>query len=455
MRNKLSFFTFCLILFVVLSGCSAKKKEISDRDKDKPILTVMHMAEDSAPYVKLQFANIHPEIKIKELYYASGDPGGNKIKAITDIMSGEGPDILMIRAQEFPGLHKILKNDVFYDLDVLMEKDKDFNLGDYYPAVMDTGIYAGKRVLLPLEFNLPLMITSKTFLSENSIDISNKGTTWGELYQIAKSFKEKEGNKDKYIFSYDFKFEEMVCASYNDFIDYGKNESYFDSEEFITLLKMYKQVQDCVFTPKAYENFNSFDQMEKGKIGIYKLDRTDFLIHANAIMEQRMGEEIQMLPYPAYKGQGGVTATVKSVAAININCDKPQAAFDFLKLLLTDRNQNQQSRSLNPYSANFYVWGTPVNIKAAQKWLERDTRKGYISTGQGGEYINVAVLYPLTDRIVTKANGFLERINNAYIYDQTILDIIRAESKDFRLGKASAEETARNINNKVILYLNE
>jgi hypothetical protein len=46
-------------------------------------------------------------------------------------------------------------------------------------------------------------------------------------------------------------------------------------------------------------------------------------------------------------------------------------------------------------------------------------------------------------------------ITKAEINDYTVLGIILDETKDFLAGKISAEQTAKAINQKVMLYLNE
>ena len=457
MKNRVILTIIIGVLIISLSACSSKKSDDKDnQDEYSNGLTVLSWMNSKIDDVIYHYNTVHPETKIQDKRYFANDEGGMKEKAITELMAGGGPDVLIFRATEFPNLHKILENDYLYDLNKLIQKDKSFKMEEYNQIVMDSCVFNGKRNLIPLYSNLPVMITTKGFFTRQGFNIPEGGITWTELTHMAKDFSNNRNNKDKYIFSNDFSFESLIQCTYMKYIDYSKKKSSFDSDEFISVLNMFKELQSAVCPADIAKTANSVQLLTKGVVGIVRDDNTlevSNLFGFNAVCKQYLGEEMFMIPFPSDQQKVDIIANVRVVAGINANCKKPQEAFDFLKLLLAEENQT-------PYVNNIrnYVKGTPVNNKAWKEELKyymnpEFPKEKHVFGDEVGfiEYVTS----PLSSNLGDKADKLYTGITKAEINDYRVLTILSEETKSFLTGKTSAEKTAKAINNKVMLYLNE
>lgn len=457
MRHKLYLILISAMIIFSLNACSFQdSKEGQKGEVSSSELTVLSWSKSKIDEVINQFNTLHPEIKVQDKRYFDNDEGGAKEKAITELMAGEGPDILVFRVKEFPNLHKILENDTLYDLNKLIEKSKSFKIEEYNKTVMDSGVYNGERNLIPTYSNLPVMITTKSFLSNQGFSIPNKGITWSELAQMAKKFVSNSGNKGKYMFSNDFNFENLIQCSYMKYIDYKNRKSSFDSNEFISLLNMCKEIQSAVCPSEIAKKANSAEHLAKGTVGFVRDDDTMELSNLsgyNSICKQYLGEEMYLIPFPSDQKSAEIIGNVRVMVGINANCKRPQEAFEFIELLLKKENQTPYINMIKNY-----VKGSPVNNDA---WNEE--LKYYMGSGLGkekhvfGDETGVIefIPSPLSSNMGAEIDQLYKGISRAEFCDYRVLTILIEDTKAFLSGKASAEKTAKDINQKVMLYLNE
>ena len=273
---------------------------------------------------------------------------------------------------------------------------------------------------------------------------------------MAKKFVSNSNNKGKYMFSYDFNFENLMQCSYMKYIDYIKRKSSFDSDEFISLLNICKEMQPAVCPTEIAKKANSAQHLAKGIVGFVRDDDTmelSNLFSYNSICKQYLGEEMYLIPFPSDQKSAEIIGNTRVMVGINANCKRPQEAFEFIELLLKKDNQT-------PYIniTKNYVKGTPVNIDA---WNEE--LKYYMGTGLGiekhlfGDEIGVIefIPSPLSSNKGAEIDQLYKSITRVEFCDYRVLTILSEETKAFLSGKASAEKTAKNINQKVMLYLNE
>lgn len=106
----------------------------------------------------------------------SGDGIEEYVKRLlTDTLSSDGPDILMIDSMS---ARKLEKSRMLIDLKPLIAKDKDFNKDDYNMKVIKAGMYEGKQVLMPLDYSVNQYITTEEDTSEHeqTVTINTVGT---------------------------------------------------------------------------------------------------------------------------------------------------------------------------------------------------------------------------------------------------------------------------------------
>ena len=459
MKNKFLLLLISVILIIGLNACSLQKDNNEDKmDGASQELTVLSWSNSHVERVVSKFSSLYPGIQIKHKRYFDGDEGGIIKKTVTELMSGKGPDILILRAQDFPNVHKMLDNNTFYDLDKLIKNDESFKIDQYNKIALDSGIYEGKRYLMPLYFNIPVMFTTRSFFTNQGFSIPEGGITWTGLAQMSKKFLNNNNNKGKYLFSYDFNFENLIQGSYMKFIDYSKRKSSFDSTEFINLLKIYKELQPAVCPGEIAKKANVVELLTKGTIGIMQDNKpieVSSLLILNSCCRQYMGEDMYMIPFPSDKQKENITGNVRVLAGINANCSKPQEAFKFLTLLLSKDNQIPY---VNDRLNTNYVKGCSINIEAWKEELRHymngkfEKREDTVIDDGGSIKFTTS---PLSPDIGTKADQLYNSMTRADINDYRVLTILNEGTRDFLTGKISAEQAAKDINQKIMLYLNE
>lgn len=152
-----------------------------------------------------------------------------------------------------------------------------------------------------------------------------------------------------------------------------------------------------------------------------------------------------------YPGKGNINeinAQVTKFAVINNNCKNKKEAFGFIKLLLSEKYQNNETGT---------KWA-PVNIKAytsIQNQYSGDSannkQTANFLVNENTPYLSVA----LSDNTINKLNLYYKNIGQCSYVDTNILNIINQEVEAFLVGKHNAPQTAKIINDKVQLYMNE
>ena len=85
------------------------------------------------------------------------------------IMAGEGPDVFIVNDRVMD-VEKLVRQGIFADMEPFFQAD-DFDWTPYHKTVMDGGVWDGKRFVVPLSYDFPLLITSRTALEETGFDM--------------------------------------------------------------------------------------------------------------------------------------------------------------------------------------------------------------------------------------------------------------------------------------------
>jgi len=128
-----------------------------------------------------RFEEKHPGVRVE---YVSGILKEDYSEWLAEqILLGEEPDVFMIPAGELDILASlgVLKN-----LESLIEKDKEFESGNYYPGAYRYGNIRDIQYALPYESVPTLMFVNKTLLDREGIDMPGKDWTWEEFLAVSR-----------------------------------------------------------------------------------------------------------------------------------------------------------------------------------------------------------------------------------------------------------------------------
>lgn len=187
-------------------------------------------------------------IQIKDYYDQEENVDYDKIieKLNNDIIAGNMPDILLVNS-EMP-FDSYVSKGLFYDLYKLMEKDENFNKEDYFTNVLDALSVNGKLYSISPSFTVSTVaIKSKLGNWEPA------GWTMGELQALLAKLP-----PETVTFLSENRAGIMNIAmnlSLGQFIDKDTGKCYFDSQDFIDILKFVKTFDEKSFWDNIdYEN---------------------------------------------------------------------------------------------------------------------------------------------------------------------------------------------------------
>lgn len=455
MKTRLVSLCISVLLILTFTACSLNKSgESTDDSTSQKSLTILNGAHYSIDLVIDELKNLHPEILIEQKLYDELDMAGDNEKTVTELMAGKGPDVLILRVGNFRNLYKMVDNKTFLNLDDFIKSYRSFNMDELNQNILKCGVYDGKRYLIPLYYGLPVMITTKSFLSTHKLNISESGATMSDLTELAAQFLKDNKNQNKYLFSDDFNFDNLLFYNSMKYIDYTKRKSSFDSIDFISTLNNFKDIQSTVCPGEVAQKEEVIGLLKNGTIGLVQYSAGIGTIEAMySYIKQYMGEDMCLIPILDDGKTVLLPADAKFVVGINANSPNKKEAFEFLKVLLEKEGQTPYLNTANTR----YISGLPVNIKAMKEELryymsnEIIAIPGETHGGLQYKYSPLPLSKALGERI-EKLNG---NITKGQINDYRVLSIIKQETKDFLDDKITAEQSAKAIDQKVMLYLNE
>lgn len=249
---------------------------------------------------------------------------------------------------------------------------------------------------------------------------------------------------------------QTVCyMMMDDFVDWETGECHFDSDDFVGILKF----ADLFPAEFDWDNYNWDEDYESdaqrfrsGKQMLSQLYMYDFSDWQ--YQEAMMGTPISFIGYPVASGIGSAFAPQGGLAMSSTCADK-EGAWEFLSGFLSEDYQDQ------------YVYNFPSNKAVFDRRLEEASTPQYYTdpeTGEqkeqsrGGYWIDdgtTVEVYALTQEQVDKVMTLINATERLYSYDETIYNVISDECGAFFAGQKSAEETAKLVQSRLNIYVNE
>lgn len=452
-----------VVLLIILAGicsCAANNEVLPAEDysgQDNKSLKIYRYEHEGMMSDALRiFKAKYPEVSVQEEIFKSSEGYSEMGKRLnTELMAGEGPDVIMGTWSLFNSLYKVLETGVFFDIDKLVKNDRDFDLSAYNETVLNAGIHKGKRLFIPLDFNIPCLLTTKAVINESGLEFDMDDWTWERLLEQGKAFAGGNGsNQNKYMFSSYYELLDCLFLSSGiKYADYDKKKTAFDSPEFIELLEKYKEFLKYTMPVELmisyqdgfYSMFEDKSLLAVNQIYSDSLNPRGLWMH-NSIFRLTQNTEVSIYPFPAMKKGNGPLAVVHSIAAINSKSGSKHSAYELIKVLLSEDVQSS--------GALTYI---PVNLNAFENMITRYSGKEgseKINTGTLGNFVQISGV-PMTEELVRQLRYAVSQTDLCEVFDGNIYDFIWEEAQNYINDKITARQAAVNINNKVMLFLNE
>lgn len=109
-----------------------------------------------------EFRERYPDVDLQVETYPDGRLAQEIKRQQTEVMAGEGPDILMFKCYETDDLYKMMKAGAFANMDAYIEADGTWGGGaDYVQGALDAGKFGGSQYVMPLSFYGMCMVASQ------------------------------------------------------------------------------------------------------------------------------------------------------------------------------------------------------------------------------------------------------------------------------------------------------
>lgn len=388
-------------------------------------------------------------------YDTDEDWGAGLTKLRTEILAGNVPDIIC-----FSGLpyRQLAAKGLLEDLYPYIDADKELDRSDFMP-----------NVLRALEDDGKLYTTFSTFyistlVGAPSVVGAEPGWTFDEMTAALATMPEGCTVLDQYTTSGDI-LRTAVTLDMDSYINWNTGECNFDSKAFIDTLNF------AAMFPNSFD-WNSYDWTE--------YESTDARIAAGKQMclatqlgsfydliytEGTFGGDLTFIGYPCASGTGSLLQ-IDSGYGMSSKCADKEAAWQFLRMFLTEKGSE---------SFGGYYYGFPARRDLLDKMLKdamtteymKDEKGNFVLDDDGNKIPIVkgaywtegsdepVELYALTQGQADKVMELIETTDKLGRQDDTILSIILEEAEPFFAGRQSAEETARIIQGKLSIYVNE
>ncbi len=397
----------------------------------------------------LDFNKAHDDIRIVvrdySEYNTEEDYSAGQTKLITEILSGNAPDILYSSGMP---ISQFAGKGLLVDLWTLIDADAELSREDLMTEVFDAMSVNGKLYTVTDSFNI------QTVVGKASVVGDEIGWTLDELMAL-----KAQMDPEVTIFgAYDTKegiLQSCVSRAADSFVNWDEKKCYFDSEEFIDMLEFANS------SPKEfdYEDFDwqeygsEYSRVRNGKqlCTSYWLSSFDDMQYLKAML----GGDMTFIGYPSSTGNGNVFS-VGSGYSIFAGCEHMDEAWAFVRELLLEENQ-----------VSDWMWEFPTNRNAFQTLVDQAMEQEYYEDPETGEMIpqpkttywdendEQVDIYALSQEEYDMFMELYRSCKSVSSYNQNIWDIISSEVGAYFDGQKSAEETARLIQSRVSLYVME
>lgn len=350
-----------------------------------------------------------------------------------DLVSGNAPDIFPY-SLDMPVDSFGAKESIFCDLYEFIDNDLDLKRGDFVDGFLEGLSSHGKLLMITPSFTIKTITCKDKYL---------EGTTDWNYDRMMEIYLK---NADKTDLSLYAKFSSSRDAFinvilYDPFIDYEKGTCNFTDDNFIKMMKFFKENE--IGSSNNSGNFTSDvipELLQTDQIMLNVVDASNFLyLTKNSIEKIDFHEPASIIGYPTENGSLSYVE-VNSGFSIFSNSDNKDGAWDFIKQ--------------SCFSDSYYHGTEGRNLfPAIEKYM--DEQLDHIQTLYENDEEQQGFA-PMTDSEREQCKAFAKSAaKNVIKRDQNVIPIIYEEIGAYFNGERSAEESALIIQDRISLYLSE
>ena len=375
-------------------------------------------------------------------YVDGQDLYAGKLKMDTELISGNGPDIIYLNNNTLnygvsvnPQIYML--RGILEDLNPYFDADETIQREDYVENALCAYEIEDKLYGIVPFFKVSTVIGSALDVGEEP------GWTMEDAMALMES--KPEGTE---FFAYQSKDWMLytLCKTYmNRLIDWSSGECKFDDGYFEKILKFADQFPEENF--HTSEDEDEAEMIQKGQLLLVPIE---FYAVPDYMMYRILfGGPITFIGYPAEEGVGSYI-TPAAFIGMTAGSEYKEGAWEFMKLFLSEKYQNQ----------DLSLVGFPVLRSALENIFEENMTPVYSEengekTEQTKYYWNGLQFGAATRDDVDAVMALIESAHGVTGDNIEVTNIIREEAGAFFEGHKSAKEVADIIQSRVQIYVNE
>lgn len=406
------------------AGCQSERSEAEPESTD--FITIYLVSEHPLERLIDEYNQLGLGARVEVVTFDNPTQLNDKLSA--ELMAGAGPDLVLYDS-DYNGvsnLEKMMAQDMFVDFDDLIEQDVSENaldFDDYYEAILDSGIYGGKRYFMPISYMPDILITTAELCeayhipTDGSLSYSTAEGIFSNFLEVG----EAEGTVSMFYY-----FNEEILALIDQSIDFYARESALDSDAFLTNL----DVLSKLILPADRSNYaNPYEPLaaiENGRVlfaSLYQITGSQPTGLAY-VYEYLSGAGKTPVIFSNFAdGSGAGTALFDKGFLISNYSSNKEGAYEFVKYML--REDTQENLEI----------GLPVNRNAQAKLLAE--------TDMGGSFKESYAAY--LEQVIAC------RFRNDYFNYNLVNDVV----SQYIAGQITQEQFLREVESRTNLYLGE
>ena len=397
--------------------------------------------------------NLDPDSSCRvELYYyslsdVSASSGLDMEKRVAetmslDLLSGNGPDILMNASW----LSRFNSDEVLVDLNTFIDSTDGTGMdrNAYLDSVFRASEQGGKLYHLPLTFYVRGWAANRELLGDTS------SYTYTQFVDACEKLPE-----DVSVFTESPYNDLLSLLPVSEFVDYEKGQVHFEEPEFQQLLELVRKYG----SPRTHEQLAK-DMEEESNIRpdsgvLFRENMLAFTLESfedlfsYARAKERLGGKGVFCGIPGRFG-GSMMARVNISMAISASSKNQKEAWEFLRFMVSDEQQEMMTESLN---CNFI----PVSRKALnlqnERWMafSQERIENFVPDPR---YPDEKPL-EITDETLSEYMKILESIRLVSSSDPELMSIVMEEAAGYFADQRSLEEVCRTISNRAKTIVQE
>ena len=328
---------FLILLGMVhFSGCEKVEQE------DESLWILAAFGEPQLlDKVASAFQQAYPDVPLR-IEYAPRDAAEWELylkQLRTKIMAGQGPDVYLLNkySEELSDVEQSMYNGLFLDISTYYDEDTALEKDGFAQSIMDAGVVDGKRYILPFYYNFPVLYVDTQQLASAGISLDTLGKGLSGFAEVIQNLGNTAVTVDPTQMEYYY-----LQNFFSEMIDYETQEVTWPKSQLAEFLCQYRELltlNQKEYLPWISQSITNYISNEKylGQDGtcIYLGTLNDLVSIVR--VAKVTGREIAILPMTAY--DGSVCAQISHLGAVGANTDKPELAYEFLRIFLLQETQ--------------------------------------------------------------------------------------------------------------------